>query len=173
MSKQTVAVIDFGSQYTQLIARRIREKNVYSEILPHTISADDIRKKNIAAVILSGGPSSVYDNKAPQVDSEILNLGIPVLGICYGLHLMISDAGGQVIHKGHGEYGFAKVHPEIESPLLENLSKESQVWMSHGDEIENLGNGYDVIARSYMLGVMMAKHLTDEHIQMAKQCVIE
>ena len=82
MNKQTVAVLDFGSQYTQLIARRIREQNVYSEILPHTISADDIRKKNIPAVILSGGPSSVYDNQAPQIDPQILNLDIPVLGIC-------------------------------------------------------------------------------------------
>ena len=86
MNKQTVAVLDFGSQYTQLIARRIREQNVFSEILPHTISANDIRKKNIPAIILSGGPSSVYDNEAPQVDSDILNLDIPVLGIWYGLH---------------------------------------------------------------------------------------
>ena len=86
MNKQTVAVLDFGSQYTQLIARRIREQNVYSEILPHTISAFEIKERNIPAVILSGGPSSVYDNEAPQIDSDILTLGIPVLGICYGLH---------------------------------------------------------------------------------------
>jgi len=148
MNKQTVAVLDFGSQYTQLIARRIREKNVYSEILPHTISADDIRKKNIPAVILSGGPSSVYDNKAPQVDPQILNLDIPVLGICYGLHLMINNSGGNVLHKGQGEYGYAKIHSESESALLKNLSPESKVWMSHGDEIDSLGDGFETIARS-------------------------
>ena len=94
MNKQTVAVLDFGSQYTQLIARRIREQNVYSEILPHTILANDIRKKNIPAIILSGGPSSVYDNQSPQLDQSILNIDIPVLGICYGLHLIISNSEG-------------------------------------------------------------------------------
>ena len=148
MKKQMVAVIDFGSQYTQLIARRIREQNVYSEIFPHSITASELKKMDVPAVIFSGGPSSVYENAAPHVDTEILDLNIPVLGICYGLHLMISDSGGQVIHKGQGEYGFAKVHPEVKSLLFENLSKESQVWMSHGDEIENIGNGFDVIARS-------------------------
>ena len=148
MKKQTVAVIDFGSQYTQLIARRVREQNVYSEIFPHSITASELKKMDVPAVIFSGGPSSVYENAAPQVDNAILDLNIPVLGICYGLHLMISDSGGQVIHKGQGEYGFAKVHPEVKSPLFDNLSQESQVWMSHGDEIENIGNGFDVIARS-------------------------
>ena len=137
MNKQTVAVLDFGSQYTHLIARRIREQNVYSEILPHTILSDDIRKKNITAIILSGGPLSVYDDQAPQIDSEILNLGIPVLGICYGLHLMMNNAGGNVLHKGQGEYGYAMIHLESESPLLKNLSTESKVWMSHGDEIDS------------------------------------
>ena len=148
MKKQTVAVIDFGSQYTQLIARRVREQNVYSEIFPHSITASELKKMDVSAVIFSGGPSSVYENAAPQVDNAILDLNIPVLGICYGLHLMISDSGGQVIHKGQGEYGFAKVHPEVKSPLFDNLSQESQVWMSHGDEIENIGNGFEVIARS-------------------------
>ena len=135
-----VAVIDFGSQYTQLIARRVREQNVYSEIFPHSITASELKKMDVPAVIFSGGPSSVYENTAPQVDKAIFDLNIPVLGICYGLHLMISDSGGQVIHKGQGEYGFAKVHPEVKSPLFDNLSQESQVWMSHGDEIENIGN---------------------------------
>ena len=148
MKKQTVAVIDFGSQYTQLIARRVREQNVYSEIFPHSITACELKKMDVQAVIFSGGPSSVYENAAPQVDNSILDLNIPVLGICYGLHLMISAAGGEVIHKGQGEYGFAKLHSKLKSPLLDNLSQETQVWMSHGDEIENIGNGFDVIARS-------------------------
>ena len=148
MKKHTVAVIDFGSQYTQLIARRIREQNVYSEIYSHSITSSEIKNKDVSAVILSGGPSSVYENEAPQIDNTILELNIPVLGICYGLHLMILDAGGKVIHKGHGEYGCSKVHHEMKSPLLDNLSTESEVWMSHGDEIENIGNGFEVIARS-------------------------
>ena len=148
MKTHTVAVIDFGSQYTQLIARRVRELNVYSEILPHFITANELQKMDVPAVILSGGPSSVYENSAPQIDNEILKLNIPVLGICYGLHLMISGAGGQVIHKGYGEYGCTMIRPEVDSPLLDNLSTESQVWMSHGDEIEDLGNGFNVIARS-------------------------
>ena len=148
MHKQTVAVLDYGSQYTQLIARRIREQNVYSEILPHTISAYEIKERNISAIVLSGGPSSVYDNQAPQVDPQILNLNIPVLGICYGLHLMINNSGGNVLHKGQGEYGYAMIHSEGKSPLLKELSSESKVWMSHGDEIGSLGNGFETIARS-------------------------
>ena len=115
-----MAVLDFGSQYTQLIARRIREQNVYSEILPHTITADELKLKNVPAIILSGGPSSVYDKNAPQIDSSILNMGIPILGICYGLQLLITKNGGNVTHKGHGEYGFAKIHKVDESPLLIN-----------------------------------------------------
>jgi len=148
MNKQTVAVLDFGSQYTQLIARRIREQNVYSEILPHTITAEELNKKNVPAIILSGGPSSVYDKNAPQVDPSILSMGIPVLGICYGLQLMITQNGGNVTHKGQGEYGFAKIHKVDESPLLKKIENESQVWMSHGDEIDSLGNGFEIIAKS-------------------------
>ena len=86
MNKQTVAIIDFGSQYTQLIARRVREHKVYSEIFPHTVTAVELSKKNIVSIILSGGPSSVYDNQSPKLDQSILNIDIPVLGICYGLH---------------------------------------------------------------------------------------
>ena len=143
-----MAVLDFGSQYTQLIARRIREQNVYSEILPHTITAGELKLKNVPAIILSGGPSSVYDKNAPQVDPSILSMGIPVLGICYGLQLMITQNGGNVTHKGQGEYGSAKIHTVDESPLLKKIENESQVWMSHGDEIDSLGNGFEIIAKS-------------------------
>ena len=143
-----MAVLDFGSQYTQLIARRIREQNVYSEILPHTITADELKLKNVPAIILSGGPSSVYDKNSPQIDSSILNMGIPILGICYGLQLLIAKNGGNVTHKGQGEYGFAKIHKVDESPLLKNIENETQVWMSHGDEIDSLGNGFEIIAKS-------------------------
>ena len=143
-----MAVLDFGSQYTQLIARRIREQNVYSEILPHRITADELKLKNVPAIILSGGPSSVYEQNAPQIDTSILSMGIPILGICYGLQLLITNNGGNVAHKGQGEYGFAKIHKVDESPLLKNLENESQVWMSHGDEIDSLGNGFEIIAKS-------------------------
>jgi GMP synthase (glutamine-hydrolysing) len=148
LNKQTVAVLDFGSQYTQLIARRIREQNVYSEIFPHTITAGELKLKNVPAIILSGGPSSVYEKNAPQVDPSILSMGIPVLGICYGLQLMITQNGGNVTHKGQGEYGCAKIHTVDESPLLKKIENESQVWMSHGDEIDSLGNGFEIIAKS-------------------------
>lgn len=145
---KVVAVLDFGSQYTQLIARRVRENNVYSEILPHNITADDLMKKNAQAIILSGGPSSVYEIHSPQLDREIFDLNMPVLGICYGLHLIIQNFGGNIHHSGRGEYGFAKVHAEGENPLFQNISSETQVWMSHGDEIDSLKNGMKVIARS-------------------------
>jgi len=148
LNKQTVAVIDFGSQYTQLIARRIREQNVYSEILPHTVTGEELKLKNVSAIILSGGPSSVYDKNAPQIDTSILNLEIPILGICYGLQLLITKSGGNVSHKGQGEYGFAEIHIVDESPLLKNIEDETQVWMSHGDEIDSLGNGFEIIAKS-------------------------
>ena len=148
MSRQKVAVLDFGSQYTQLIARRIREHNVYSEIYSHLIKAEQLKNKNIKAIILSGGPSSVYDKNAPKIDNDIFLLGIPILGICYGLHLMIYKSGGEVLHKGRGEYGYAIIETLSESPLFKNISKESKVWMSHGDEIGKLGQGYRSIARS-------------------------
>ena len=148
MSEKIVLVIDFGSQYTQLIARRVREHNVYSEILPHSISVHEIKKKNIAAIILSGGPSSVYDENSVVFDEQILNLDVPILGICYGLHLMIYHSGGLVIHKNQGEYGQSKINQENNCILLNDLSSDSEVWMSHGDEIENLGNYYNCIARS-------------------------
>jgi len=161
LNKQTVVVLDFGSQYTQLIARRIREQNVYSEILPHTITANELKFKNVPAIILSGGPSSVYEKNAPQIDSSILNMGIPILGICYGLQLLITKKGGNVTHKGQGEYGFANIHKVGKSPLLKNIEKKSQVWMSHGDEIDSLGNGFEVIAESSN-DVIAAIHHKDE-----------
>ena len=112
-----VAVIDFGSQYTQLIARRVREQNVYSEILPYSISLEKLKGMNLSSIILSGGPASVYEKKSPNIDKKIFELNIPILGICYGLQIMISSFGGRVINKGHGEYGFAKLYPEENSLL--------------------------------------------------------
>ena len=159
----TVAVLDYGSQYTQLIARRIREQNVYSEILPHNISIDDIRKKNVEAIILSGGPSSVYAEGAPKMDEKILEEGIPVLGICYGLHLLIAHTGGKVQHKGQGEYGFSTIQSNGGSPLFQEVNDSTRVWMSHGDEIDSLGDGFEIIARSSNDIVAAIQH-RDKHI---------
>jgi GMP synthase (glutamine-hydrolysing) len=145
---QTIAIIDYGSQYTQLIARRIREHHVYSVILPHTISKSELEKYNIKAIVLSGGPSSVYDENAPELNQELLALNVPILGICYGLQLLATYTNGKVIAKGKGEYGHARVHIERESLLFSNFTDKSQVWMSHGDEVEEISNSWDIIAKS-------------------------
>ncbi|MBC8213157.1 MAG: glutamine-hydrolyzing GMP synthase [Candidatus Marinimicrobia bacterium] len=145
---QTIAVLDFGSQYTQLIARRVREQHVYSEILPYNTTLKELVDKNVKAIILSGGPASVYDEQSPQLDSDILKSEIPILGICYGLQLLIQNSEGEVHSKGKGEYGYAKVHKVIENSLFHNISGNTQVWMSHGDEVINIENPWEVIARS-------------------------
>ena len=161
MINKMIAVIDFGSQYTQLIARRIREQNVYSEIFPHTYTARDLRKKNIQAIILSGGPSSVYTANAPQIDLDILKLEVPILGICYGMQLLIKNSGGSVRNKGQGEYGFSEINKLEESILLKNITNPSKVWMSHGDEVDNLGNRYKIIARSSNGVIAAVEHKED------------
>ena len=110
MKNSTVAVIDFGSQYTQLIARRIRELNVYSEIYPYTVSKSELLEDNVKAIILSGGPSSVYDENSPDLDDSILGIGCPILGICYGLQLLIQKSNGKIISSGKGEYGLEEIN---------------------------------------------------------------
>ena len=145
---QSIAVIDFGSQYTQLIARRIRELNVFSEILPFSISLDELKAKHVKAIILSGGPSSVYHKNAPKISEDILNSDIPILGICYGLQLLMQHSGGNVHSMGKGEYGFAQIVPNASNPLFKNFPSQSQVWMSHGDEVENLPVGWEVLSKS-------------------------
>jgi len=148
MNRSTIAVIDFGSQYTQLIARRIRELNVFSEIYPHTTTAQELIENNVKAIILSGGPSSVYLDDSPDIDDSILNLNYPILGICYGLQLLIQKHNGQVISSGKGEYGFEKINIKNSSCILNGLSDNSQVWMSHGDKIKNISKDWDVLAIS-------------------------
>jgi len=144
----SIVVLDFGSQYTQLIARRIREFNVFSVVLPCTASLDEIRAAAPVGIILSGGPSSVYDADAPAADAQVLHLGLPVLGICYGLHFMTHALGGKVRPGSKREYGHAEVSVEQPSLLFEGLPKELSVWMSHGDEAEELAPGFKLIARS-------------------------
>jgi GMP synthase (glutamine-hydrolysing) len=140
---QTIVILDFGSQYTQLIARRIRELNVFSVVLPCTAPLAEIKALHPLGVILSGGPSSVYDADAPAADPEILSLGVPALGICYGLHFIVHHLGGKVLSAPRREYGHAEVTIEDhETPLFRGLPPSIQVWMSHGDEAAQLPAGF-------------------------------
>ncbi|HEY1897522.1 MAG TPA: glutamine-hydrolyzing GMP synthase [Terracidiphilus sp.] len=143
MDTQTIVILDFGSQYTQLIARRIRELNVFSVVLPCTVPLAEIRAYQPIGIILSGGPSSVYDADAPVADPEMLNLGLPVLGICYGLHFIVHHLGGKVRSAPRREYGHADVNIAIsKTPLFAGLPPTIQVWMSHGDEALELPAGF-------------------------------
>jgi GMP synthase (glutamine-hydrolysing) len=143
-----VIILDFGSQYTQLIARRIRELEVYAEIVPYFHPIDEIRKENPSAIILSGGPSSLYDKGAPLCPREIFDLGVPVLGICYGLYLVVDAFGGKSEGSSHKEYGRAVIRLLKESPLFRGLGPEETVWMSHGDKVTKLPDGFEVVASS-------------------------
>jgi GMP synthase (glutamine-hydrolysing) len=142
----TVLVVDFGAQYAQLIARRVREANIYSEIVPHTITAQEIKEKAPAAIILSGGPSSVYEQGSPQLDPEILSLGIPTLGICYGFQVLAHTLGGKVDQTGKREYGATDLEVSQGGTLLGNQPKVQICWMSHGDQVVAAPAGFDVLA---------------------------
>ncbi|MGA3032674.1 MAG: glutamine-hydrolyzing GMP synthase [Terracidiphilus sp.] len=147
MDTQTVVILDFGSQYTQLIARRIREQNVFSVVLPCTAPLGEIRAYNPIGLVLSGGPSSVYDADAPAADPKILQLGVPTLGVCYGLHFIVHHLGGKVRSAPKREYGHAEVALEDPSTkLFADLPPSIQAWMSHGDEALELPEGFRRIA---------------------------
>ncbi len=139
-----VLILDFGSQYTQLIARKVRELGIFSEIFPFTAALSEIRKENPGAVILSGGPQSVYDSDAPKLTFDITELGVPVLGICYGLQLMSDLLGGNVIPSKKKEYGFASLEVREGDGLLQGIKGKSQVWMSHGDRVLGVPPGFIV-----------------------------
>ncbi|MBV6494748.1 MAG: GMP synthase [glutamine-hydrolyzing] [Turneriella sp.] len=141
---QKIVVLDFGSQYTQLIARRLRELRFYTEIHPYHTSIEDIRKLNPVGLIFSGGPSSVYEKDAPTVDKEIFNLKIPILGICYGLQLICHLKGGRVAASNEREFGRAQLRAKGKSALLQGI-KAGQVWMSHADRIEKLPKNFSII----------------------------
>ena len=145
---QSVIVLDFGSQYSQLIARRIRECNVYSKIVSFKTSADEIRKEKPAGIIFSGGPASVYQDDAPKCDPEIFKLGIPILGICYGLQMTSHLLGGKVIKGTAREFGRAELEVLNDSELFAGLDRKLTVWMSHGDKVLAVPEGFSVIART-------------------------
>ncbi|MGH7897347.1 MAG: glutamine-hydrolyzing GMP synthase, partial [Candidatus Binatia bacterium] len=147
-----ILVLDFGGQYTQLIARRVREAGVYCEIHPFNVDPERIRVLAPEGLILSGGPASVYDPGAPRIDSAVLD-GIPVLGICYGMGLLCQFGGGEVARSERREYGPAELLIDDDGDLFAGLSRKSgergeTVWMSHGDRMETLPPGYDIIAHS-------------------------
>ena len=148
MEKQLVAVMDFGGQYSHLIVRRCRNLEVYAELIPHTTSPEAIEDMNPSAIILSGGPSSVYADNAPVCNPEIFNLGIPVLGICYGAQLIAHALGGDVKHTEMREYGKTELLVDDGSDLFEGIREKTIVWMSHGDLIGSLPAEFDIIAHT-------------------------
>ncbi|HEV2288124.1 MAG TPA: glutamine-hydrolyzing GMP synthase [Candidatus Acidoferrales bacterium] len=143
-----VVVLDFGGQYTQLIARRIREQEVFSAILPCNASLDEVKRLEPAGIVLSGGPSSVYDEGAPECDSRVLHLGVPVLGICYGMQWMAHALGGNVVKAERREYGPARLDREKDSALFRGIPDHGKVWNSHGDHVIGLPTGFETTGRT-------------------------
>lgn len=151
-----IVVLDFGSQYNQLIARRVREMGVYSELKSHKMSAAEIRKDSeIKGIIFSGGPNSVYDESAFKIDNEIFQLGLPILGICYGMQLMAQELGGEVVSCEHAEYGKAEIEITGDTALLEGMEHRQQVWMSHGDQVGRAPQGFQVDAATSTCPIVM------------------
>ncbi|NJP08815.1 MAG: glutamine-hydrolyzing GMP synthase [Leptolyngbyaceae cyanobacterium RU_5_1] len=148
LNRQMIVILDFGSQYSELIARRIRETQVYSEVLSYRTSADQLRQLNPKGIILSGGPSSVYDKGAPNCDPEIWNLGIPILGVCYGMQLMVQQLGGGVERSQRGEYGKASLQIDDPTDLLTNVEDGTTMWMSHSDSVTRLPDGFSILAHT-------------------------
>ncbi|MGK7942397.1 MAG: glutamine-hydrolyzing GMP synthase [Crocosphaera sp.] len=148
LNRQIIVILDFGSQYSELIARRIRETQVYSEVLSYRTTAEKLAQLNPKGIILSGGPNSVYDDRAPQCDPNIWKLGIPVLGVCYGMQLMVKQLGGKVEKAKRGEYGKASLCIDDPTDLLTNVEDGSTMWMSHGDSCTRLPEGFQILAHT-------------------------
>lgn len=157
---EVIPILDFGSQYAQLIARRVREKGVYSELFRPDISADELKKLNPKGIILSGGPSSVYEAGAPRCDPKIFDLGVPILGICYGMQIGAQILGGQVKPAAAREYGRAKLTVIANDPLTNRLPKEMSVWMSHGDQVHDLPDDFIALATTPTCPYAAARHKT-------------
>jgi GMP synthase (glutamine-hydrolysing) len=148
LDRQMIVILDFGSQYSELIARRIRETQVYSEVLSYRTTVEQLTQLNPAGIILSGGPSSVYDDRAPQCDPGIWQLGIPVMGVCYGMQLMVQQLGGTVERAERGEYGKASLAIDDPTDLLTNVEPGSTMWMSHGDSVMAMPSGFELLAHT-------------------------
>ena len=166
---QRIVILDFGSQFTQLIARRVREAGVYSEILPCTASLDEVKALEPHGLILSGGPSSVYDEGAPQLNPELLHLKradhshVPVLGVCYGLQAMAHALGGEVQPAAKREFGRAAIRVDSDSRLFKNVPEGSNVWMSHGDHLTKLPDGYEIIAHTSNAPIAAVRSTKEPH----------
>lgn len=148
LNRQMLVILDFGSQYSELIARRIRETQVYSEVLSYRTSIEQLKQLNPKGIILSGGPNSVYDQKSPACDPEIWNLGIPVMGVCYGMQLMVQQLGGEVERAERGEYGKASLRIDDPTDLLTNVEDGGTMWMSHADSVTRLPDGFELLAHT-------------------------
>jgi len=148
MQHQTIAVLDYGSQYSQLICRRVRESHVYAELISWEQAAERLPQMNLQGIILSGGPNSVYDPGAPSLPEIVWRSGVPVLGVCYGLQLLAHYGGGHVAPSQEREYGAAQIEVPAPSPLFAALPPRQQVWMSHGDRVDRLPTGFRAIAHS-------------------------
>src|SRR3989454_4702056 len=146
--RATIAILDFGSQYTQLIARRVRESRVYCEIFPHDVTRAELEARGVIGVILSGGPASVYEPGAPAIDPAILDGTLPVLGVCYGMQLMAHVLGGDVVAEGKREYGPATIEIADHGGIFEGLGKAERAWMSHGDTVRTPPAGFATLART-------------------------
>ena len=144
MQRDTILILDFGSQFTQLIARRLREMSVYSEILPPSTRAEALQARHPRGIVLSGGPDSVHQRKAPRCDPKLFELGVPVVGICYGMQLMSHVLGGEVKRSGHREYGQAVFSPLASGALFRGLPPRSRVWASHGDDVRRAPAGFRI-----------------------------
>ncbi|MDA8890119.1 glutamine-hydrolyzing GMP synthase [Gammaproteobacteria bacterium] len=154
----TILVLDFGSQYTQLIARRIRESNVYSEILPWDIKEEKIRSLNPKGIILSGGPDSVTNSYTPRIPQIVFDLEIPILGICYGMQTLAEQMGGQVISADHKEFGHSELQITKDCILFDGLKKSLNVWMSHGDQVQDLPDDFELVASTATAPIAVMQH---------------
>ena len=160
-TQENVLVLDFGSQYTQLIARRVREQHVFCRIVPATIPLAELKAAAPSALILSGGPASVYGSGSPKCDPGVFRMGIPTLGICYGMQLGCEVLGGRVTPSKHREYGRATLHVDDGEDLLHDLGEELTVWMSHGDRVEEIGEDFRVLAHTDNAPFAAVRHRTE------------
>ncbi len=154
----TILVLDFGSQYTQLIARRVRESDVYSEILPWDIAEEKILDLNPKGIILSGGPNSVTESFTPRIPKCVFDMGVPILGICYGMQTLAEQMGGHVISADQKEFGHSELEVVKDSDLFKDLDRKINVWMSHGDQVQDLPDEFDLVASTSTAPIAAMEH---------------